>query len=128
MIQKWLLAVTALLLGIVVSIAKPSWSEQLSPVIQEKEAPASQELVIADKGKTTSVIVVTAKAGSNELLAAEDLAKYIEMMSGATPAIANTPKAITAALQGQWFGKFCFRLCKCCRCIQQIFIIEVEFI
>nr|MDU9043676.1 hypothetical protein [Candidatus Electrothrix aestuarii] len=27
----------------------------------------------------------------------------------------------------QWFGKFCFRLCKCCRCIQQIFII-VEFI
>jgi len=28
----------------------------------------------------------------------------------------------------QWFGKFCFRLCKCSRRIQQFFIIEVEFI
>ncbi|MCI5125690.1 MAG: hypothetical protein D3925_14750 [Candidatus Electrothrix sp. AR5] len=35
---------------------------------------------------------------------------------------------ILQPLPNQWFGKFCFRLCKCSRCIQQFFIIEAEFI
>lgn len=64
------------------------------------EKPAD-ELVIADQGKTAAVIVAAAQAGPEEKLAAQDLAKYIEMMSGAKPAIADTPEAIAAALKSK---------------------------
>jgi hypothetical protein len=43
----------------------------------------ADELVVADKGATQATIVVAATAGEWEKKAAEDLAKYIEMMSGA---------------------------------------------
>jgi hypothetical protein len=59
----------------------------------------SDDLVIATGGKTTAVVVVSPDAGTNEKLAATDLVKYIEMLSGAKPALAETADAITTALQ-----------------------------
>jgi hypothetical protein len=60
----------------------------------------SDDLVIAAARQTRARIVVSATAGKNEKLAADDLAKYIGLMCGATPAIANTTETIAAALSG----------------------------
>ncbi len=60
----------------------------------------ADDLVIATAGRTNARIVVSATAATNEKLAAEDLAKYIGLMCGATPAIANTAETIAAALSG----------------------------
>ncbi len=60
----------------------------------------ADDLVIAAAGQTRARIVVSATAGENEKLAADDLAKYIGLMCGATPAIANTTETIAAALSG----------------------------
>ncbi|MGB5686098.1 MAG: hypothetical protein WBM35_09810 [Candidatus Electrothrix sp.] len=76
------------------------WAEKKVTESKEKGAQSTQELVIADKGKTSAVIVVAEKAGPNEQLAAEDLAKYIAIMSGAAPTIAKTPETIAGALKG----------------------------
>ncbi len=57
------------------------------------------DLVIAGDGKSEAMIVVAATAGKAEKQAADDLAKTIELMSGARPAIANTEAAIGAALK-----------------------------
>ena len=47
-------------------------------------------LAIVQNGKTTASVVVAADAGPMEKKAAEDLVKYIEMMSGARPALVST--------------------------------------
>jgi len=61
-------------------------------------APSVNELVIV-KGQASDAVIVRAPgAGAYERLAAEDLAKYIEMMTGVKPPIAETPDAIEAAL------------------------------
>lgn len=57
------------------------------------------DLLIVENGKTSAIIVVSAQAGKEEGLAASDLAKYIGLMSGAVPLIANTPDKIAAALK-----------------------------
>ena len=64
-------------------------------------SPARKELVIASGGKTDAVIVVSPNAGKYEKQAADDLAKYLELMSGAKPSLANTPESIAAALKGK---------------------------
>ncbi len=58
------------------------------------------DLTIADRGKSAAVIVVSPKAQKWEKQAAADLALYIQRMSGARPAVADTAKAIAAALNG----------------------------
>jgi hypothetical protein len=58
------------------------------------------DLVIAAKGKTSAVVVVSAKAGKWEKQAADDLVYFIGLMTGARPALANTPEAVAAALKG----------------------------
>jgi hypothetical protein len=84
--------------------------------------PAEPELVVAAKGKTEAVVVVSPEAGlpeskdqdgnlvrgldaggkrNHEWLAAADLVKYIEMMTGAKPRLAATRAEIDAALQGK---------------------------
>jgi len=74
--------------------------------------PTRNELIIARDGATEAVIVVSPEAkmgdqlsirpvhGSTECerFAAEDLARCIELMTGARPAIADSPEAIRAAL------------------------------
>lgn len=57
---------------------------------QNDAPPAKDALVIVNNGKTTASVVVAANAGTWEKRGAEDLVKYIEMMSGAKPALVNT--------------------------------------
>ena len=52
------------------------------------------DLVVADNGRTAASIVVAADAGHWEKQAATDLAKYIELMSGAKPAVVHTADAM----------------------------------
>lgn len=59
------------------------------------------DLVIADGGKTTAIVVVSPKAGTWEKNAASDLVKYIELLSGAKPALAETDEAGANALKGK---------------------------
>src|SRR5688500_20355641 len=49
----------------------------------------ANDLVIAQDGTTKATVVVAADAGPYEKRAAEDLVKYIEMMSGAKPELAT---------------------------------------
>jgi hypothetical protein len=58
-----------------------------------------QDLKVVEDGKTKAVVVVDAKAGKWEQRAAADLAKYVERLGGAKPALANTDAAIEAALK-----------------------------
>lgn len=62
-------------------------------------AAAQDVLKVVDDGKTKTVVVVDAKAGRWEKQAAADLVKYIEVMSGAKPALADTEAAAAAALK-----------------------------
>ncbi len=57
------------------------------------------DLVVAARGKSAATIVVTPDAGQHEQQAAADLAKYIEMMCGAKPLVANTQDAIAKVLK-----------------------------
>lgn len=59
----------------------------------------TQDLFITNQGKSEAAIVVSPSAGKWEKQAADDLAKYIELMSGVRPALANTDDAIAAALK-----------------------------
>jgi len=56
------------------------------------------DLIIAEAGKSEASVVVSPNAGEWEKRAAADLAHYIERMSGAKLAVANTAEAIAAAL------------------------------
>jgi hypothetical protein len=51
--------------------------------------PGNNELTVVQNGQTSASIVVAADAGKYEKQAAEDLQKYIEMMTGAKPALGN---------------------------------------
>jgi len=95
----------------------------LTPVAAEDTGGAiageatRRRLVIAENGRTDAVIVVSPEAGVKvttgegrrarttvvrrwERQAADDLAHYIELMTGARPAVADTPETIAAALKG----------------------------
>ncbi len=61
----------------------------------------ADDLVIADKGKSDAVVVVSPKAGLWEMAAASNLVYYVELMSGAKPAIANTSEAIAGAMKSK---------------------------
>ncbi|MCI5166034.1 MAG: DUF4838 domain-containing protein [Candidatus Electrothrix sp. GM3_4] len=100
-IKRLLVFITIMLSMLTLAASDRCWASKKTAESNAQKARGEQELVIVDKGKTSAVIVVAEKAGPNEQLAAEDLAKYIEMMSGATPIIANTPKTIAAALKGK---------------------------
>lgn len=76
--------------------AMPGPALALAPGLVGK--PAADALVIADHGATAATVVVAAEAGKEERAAAADLVKYIEMMSGARPALADTEAAIRDAL------------------------------
>lgn len=57
-------------------------------------------LTIVENGASQAVIVVDPDAAAIERQAAEDLAKYIELMTGARLALADQPAAIQQALAG----------------------------
>jgi len=58
-------------------------------------------LTVVKTGKPRATIVASSTPGPHEKLAVEDLVKYVEMMSGATLAVANTAEAAKAALAGK---------------------------
>ena len=58
------------------------------------------DLVIAADGKVEAVVIVSPTAGEKEKQAAADLVKYIQMMCGSRPALADSDPAIEAALAG----------------------------
>jgi hypothetical protein len=58
------------------------------------------DLVIAEKGASATTVVVLPTAGEWELRAARDLVHYIERMSGAKPALADTDAAAAKAISG----------------------------
>ena len=61
----------------------------------------ASDLVIADKQASEAVVVVAPKAGEWELKAAKDLVYYIERLSGAKVALADTDEAAAKALAGK---------------------------
>ena len=64
------------------------------------QASAAEDLVISTGGRTDAVVVVSPDAGDFERRAADDLAKYIGMMSGDQPAVASSEATISAAMEG----------------------------
>ncbi len=60
-------------------------------------AARGADLILADAGATKTIVAATAESE----VAAADLVKYIEMMTGAKPRLANTREAIDAALEGK---------------------------
>ena len=74
--MQWSLLLTALLLGGMGCSAAPATG-----------------LLIADAGQTNAVIIVAPDAGRWEKQAADDLAKYIGLMSGATPRVISDANA-----------------------------------
>ncbi|MDA1137353.1 MAG: DUF4838 domain-containing protein [Planctomycetota bacterium] len=65
------------------------------------ERSGRDELVVASAGMTSAVVVVSPDAGSYEKQAADELARCIGLMCGATPGIANTVETIAVALAGE---------------------------
>jgi hypothetical protein len=61
-------------------------------------ATAAEELTIAAGGQTRAVVIVGPAAGKWEKRAATDLVHYIELMSGAKPALADTADDAAVAL------------------------------
>jgi len=56
------------------------------------------ELVIVNDGQAAATVVVSPAAGPREKQAADDLVKYIGLMTGAMPRLAGTAKDVQAAL------------------------------
>lgn len=63
-------------------------------------AAPSKDLIIAAGGTTRATVVVAADAGPWEKRAAQDLVTYIERMTNARPALADTAEAASQALRG----------------------------
>ena len=61
-------------------------------------APAAKPLIIADGAKSDAIIVLSPNAGRYERQAAEDVEKYIELMTGAALPITRTQEAVDGAL------------------------------
>ncbi|MEO6906729.1 MAG: lipoprotein, partial [Abditibacteriaceae bacterium] len=87
-------ALTAIVLSGCAATAKPK-------VVEVKATTATVDknaLMIVDNGKTSAQVVVAPDAGVWEKQAANDLVKYISMMSGATPTLDNTAASAAAAM------------------------------
>ena len=59
------------------------------------------DVLVARGGRTTAVVVVAPNAGKFEKRAADDLVKYVGLMSGARPRLASERAEIDAALKGK---------------------------
>ena len=76
-------------------------SPLLSVTLGSDVGPTSDnDLVVSNDGKCAAVIVVSPAAGPFERRAADDLAKYIEMMCGDRPKVADTASAVRTATAG----------------------------
>ncbi|MFM8471467.1 MAG: DUF4838 domain-containing protein [Limisphaerales bacterium] len=64
-------------------------------------ASGRDDLLIADATGAKATVIVAPGAGKGEKQAATDLVKYIELMTGAKPALADTAEAVGDALKGK---------------------------
>src|SRR4051794_13178544 len=64
------------------------------------DVPAAGDLVIARDGHTAATIIASPDTSERGKRAGADLARYVERMAGARPAVADTPAAVAAALSG----------------------------
>ena len=87
--------IIAVLIALTVSLAG---GQPLLAQVAGKSGAA--DLVIATKGTSSATVVVATKTGEWELRAARDLAHYIERISGAKVALAETEDAAAKALAG----------------------------
>jgi hypothetical protein len=87
--------ITACFAWCAVSVLGMHWCEASTA-----RRPGKNDLVIANAGKGEAVVIVSPAAGEKEEQAAADLVKYIEMMCGSRPALADSDPAIKAALAG----------------------------
>lgn len=65
---------------------------------QGADAPGKNELVIAENGATGAKILISPSAGNDEKNAGNDLAKYIGMMTGATPVVISNEEDLKTAI------------------------------
>ncbi len=95
------LALIAVLLpAAAVGAAPPTERAAASPApAQVAGKPGGEELLIAADGRTAAVVVVSPAAGAWEKRAAADLAKYVGLMTGAAPRVADTSDGVAAALK-----------------------------
>jgi len=70
-------------------------------VAQTAGTSGRDDLLIADAMGARAVVVVAPTAGRWEKQAATDLVKYIELMTGAKPALADTAAAVSDALKAK---------------------------
>ncbi len=59
----------------------------------------SKEIIVVDRGKTEAKIVISWQASNFEKIAAEDLAKYIEKMTGARPEVISSQQEVETCLK-----------------------------
>jgi len=71
----------------------------LAILVLTGSAAGTEPLTVADDGRTKAVVIVTPAAGKWEKQAASDLVQYVEQMTGARPALADTDAAAVAALK-----------------------------
>ena len=90
-----------IVIGLILSFCVTFLASQPHSLAAIAGQPSDDELVIASGGKSSAIIVVSSTAGKNERLAADDLAKYLEIMCGAKITIASSPAAISSALAGK---------------------------
>ncbi len=67
----------------------------LGLVLLQVSISQSKGIVVAEKGRTSAKILISSVAANSEKIAAEDLAKYIEKMTGAKPEIISTEQEIS---------------------------------
>lgn len=79
-------------------LLRPLFAVSIVCLLSAHSLAQKDELVIADQGQTQATVVVSPKAGEWEKKAAADLVRYIEIMSGAKPALADKADTVAAAL------------------------------
>ena len=85
------------LLPLLLALALPFTATRL--IAQTAGVSGRDDLLIADASGSKAIVVVAPTAGKWEKQAATDLVKYIERMTGAKPALADTAEAVAAALK-----------------------------
>lgn len=78
-----------------------SWTSLPNGLAATAGKPGNNDLVVASDGQSPAIIIVSPDAGENEKLAAADLRKYIELMCGARPNLANTQESMQTAFASE---------------------------
>lgn len=91
------MACRAIAAGVALTVAQMAEMTSTPAVSATAGTPGSNRLLIVNRGKTDATIVLSPEAGRFERHAAEDLAKYIEAMTGVSLPIYSTDD-ISAAL------------------------------